>query len=75
MSAAGIVRCMLSRNSSVDTFAPCANSAVDRRYGGRKTKVAISQAIANSAFATEARVRPATTGTICEAEASDRLSR
>ena len=36
--------------------------------------MAINQAIANSAFATEASVSPATTGTICEAEASDTLS-
>ena len=69
-----MVRCMLVRNSSVDTLAPCANSAVESRYGGRKTKLAISQAIANSALSTEARVSPATTGTICEADASDRLS-
>ena len=66
---------MLERNSSAETFAPWANSAVLRRYGGRNTNVAISQAIVNSAFSTETRVRPATTGTIWEAEASERLSR
>ena len=56
------------------TFAPCANSAVDSRYGGRKTNVASSHAIANSAFSTDPSVSAATTGTICDAAASDRLS-
>ena len=73
-SAAGMVRSMLRRNSSSVTFAPCANSAVARRYGGRKTNVAISHAIANSAFSTEPSVSAATTGTICDPAASARLS-
>ena len=65
---------MLRRNSSSLTFAPCANSAVDRRYGGRKTNVASNHAIANSALSTELSVSAAMTGTVCDAAASDRLS-
>ena len=65
---------MLCRNSSSVMFAPCANSAVARRYGGRNTNVAISQAIANSALSTEPSVRAATTGTICDPAARARLS-
>ena len=65
---------MLARNSSSVTLAPCANSAVASRYGGRKTNVAISHAIANSAFSTDPSVSAATTGTICDAAASARLS-
>ena len=55
---------MLVRNSSVETLAPWANRAAANRYGGRNTKVAINQAMANSAFSTEVRVSPATTGTM-----------
>ena len=49
-----------------ETFAPCANRAVARRYGGRKTNVAISHAIANSALSTGGQCHGRDTGTICD---------